>query len=408
MRKALATKVIDGGLPVGWRWVRLDTVCEVRLGKMLSPASKVGYRAVSYLRNANVQWNRFDLTEIAEMDFTEEQEAALALRAGDLLVCEGGEPGRAAVWEGQVSRCCYQKALHRLRPINSAVDPYFVMYRLWQGALNGEFTESNGQTTIAHLPGIRLKTLKLAIPQVGEQQRIAGVLREQMTAVEKASTAAQARLEAAGRLRDAFMEQCFEEGGAAAWPRISMGEVCEIAAPQVDPNQAEFRDLPHVNGENLKPGTGELFNIKSAADDRMTSGKYLFEPGVVLYSKLRPYLRKATVGDFRGLCSADMYPIAFDTSRVDPHFALWVLLSRSFTDYAVSESQRARMPKLNRDQLFAWKFPTPSLAVQRRVVAVIQQRMHGVQRLASSLEEELQAINALPAAVLRLAFSGGS
>ena len=204
-------KNTNSELPVGWRWVTLGEVCEMRLGKMLSPASKLGHRVVPYLRNANVQWNRFDLTDVAEMDFSDKQEAALSLRIGDLLVCEGGEPGRAAVWQGQIGRCCYQKALHRLRPMNTAVDPYFVMYRLWQGALNGEFTNSNGRTTIAHLPEIRLKNFKLAIPQVGEQRRIARLLSEQMVAVEKARGAAEVQLEAIRQLPLAYYRETFGE-----------------------------------------------------------------------------------------------------------------------------------------------------------------------------------------------------
>jgi type I restriction enzyme S subunit len=216
MIKMTTTNGMKADIRIGWKWVRLDEVCEVRLGKMLSPASKVGHRAVPYLRNANVQWNRFDLTDIAQMVFSEEQESVLSLRAGDLLVCEGGEPGRAAVWEGQISRCCYQKALHRLRPINAAVDPYFVMYRLWRGASDGEFTESNGKTTIAHLPAVRLKNLKLAIPSVEEQRRIARLLREQTMAIEKARAAAQARLEAIRQLPLAYYREAFGESSVFA------------------------------------------------------------------------------------------------------------------------------------------------------------------------------------------------
>ena len=101
-----------------------------------------------------------------------------------------------------------------------------------------------------------------------------------------------------------------------------------------------------------------------------------------------------------------MYPLEFDDNRVEPHFALWVLLSRSFTEYAISESQRARMPKLNRDQLFGWKFPVPLLAVQRRVIAYINQQMQTAQLAIASLREELQTIEALPAALLHRAFNG--
>ncbi len=96
-------------LPDGWRWVRLGNVCEIQLGKMLSPKSKGGTRPRPYLRNANVQWNHFDLSDIAEMDFDEKEEEKFALRRGDLLVCEGGEPGRSAVWAARLRRVSTRK-----------------------------------------------------------------------------------------------------------------------------------------------------------------------------------------------------------------------------------------------------------------------------------------------------------
>src|SRR5438128_1158042 len=98
----------NGNACMEWRTVRLGEVCEIQLGKMLSPASRQGIRPIAYLRNANVQWGRFDLRNVATMDFDEQQEAKLSLQPGDLLVCEGGEPGRAAVWNGEIERCCYQ------------------------------------------------------------------------------------------------------------------------------------------------------------------------------------------------------------------------------------------------------------------------------------------------------------
>ena len=135
----------NGHAPYGWRNAKLGEICEIQLGKMLSPVSKRGIRPIAYLRNANVQWNRFDLRDIATMDFDEKEERKFLLRRGDLLVCEGGEPGRAAVWNGEIERCCYQKALHRLRPANGEVDPHFLMYRLWLGAFANEFSDSMTQ-----------------------------------------------------------------------------------------------------------------------------------------------------------------------------------------------------------------------------------------------------------------------
>jgi type I restriction enzyme S subunit len=199
-------------LPNGWRWFKLAELCEVRLGKMLSPASKTGCRSIPYLRNANVQWNRFDLASVNEMDFSEEQEAVLSLKPGDVLVCEGGEPGRAAIWAGQISRCCYQKTLHRLRPIDNAIDPHFIMYRLWRGALDAEFSGSNAQTTIAHLPLGRMKNLNLAIPSIAEQHRIGDILKAQMATAEQARSAAEAELAAINALPAALLRRAFSGG----------------------------------------------------------------------------------------------------------------------------------------------------------------------------------------------------
>lgn len=192
-----------------WPIKQLGEVCEIRLGKMLSPASKVGVRSRPYLRNVNVQWNRIDFTDVAQMDFTEEEENKFALRSGDLLVCEGGEPGRAAVWNGQITPCCYQKALHRLRPINGAVDPIFVMYRLWMGAMQGEFLESHAQTTIAHLPAIRLSKLQIAVPSIGEQKRIVASLSEQMTSADRILRTLEEQLNTIDELPAALLRRGF-------------------------------------------------------------------------------------------------------------------------------------------------------------------------------------------------------
>lgn len=84
----------------------------------------------------------------------------------------------------------------------------------------------------------------------------------------------------------------------ADWRMVKLGEVCDVVSGQVNPTLPEYRDLPHVNGKNIESGTGRLRHVNTAAEDGMTSGKYLFSDGDVLYSKLRPYLRKVALVDF--------------------------------------------------------------------------------------------------------------
>ena len=196
--------------------IELGSIADVQLGKMMSPAARRGERALPYLRNANVQWDRFDLSDVGQMDFTVAEEAKFALRPDDVLVCEGGEPGRAAVWAGQIVRCGYQKALHRIRPLPARLDSQFLVYRLWLGALDGEFMNSQAATTIAHLPAVRLKDLKLALPPVDDQRHIAARLREQLAEIDRAKAALVAQRTAIDALPAALLREVFGPPGHVA------------------------------------------------------------------------------------------------------------------------------------------------------------------------------------------------
>lgn len=194
----------------GWVERRLGDVVQIQLGKMLSPASKTGIRSMPYLRNANVQWDRFDLTDVYEMDFSENEEDKFRLKVGDVLVCEGGQPGRAAIWAGEIERCCYQKSLHRLRPIGDAVDARFLLYRLWLGSLRGEFVDDQSATTIAHLPAVRLASLRVRLPKIAEQRRLAAAIQAEIIALNA--------IEASVRIQEAAVSEL-----SAALIRRAMG-----------------------------------------------------------------------------------------------------------------------------------------------------------------------------------------
>jgi type I restriction enzyme S subunit len=118
----------------------------------------------------------------------------------------------------------------------------------------------------------------------------------------------------------------------------------------------------------------------------MISGKYIFEAGDVLYSKLRPYLRKVAFAESRGLCSADMYPIRVNPELLDAKFTAWMLLSEDFSKYAIEESQRSRMPKLNREELFRWVASVPPVAEQRALAARLEVELTAARTLVASLE----------------------
>lgn len=132
----------------------------------------------------------------------------------------------------------------------------------------------------------------------------------------------------------------------------------------------------------------------------------VFDEGDVLYSKLRPYLRKVVLAPFSGVCSADMYPIKVDKSQLEPQFLAWTLLAEEFTTYAIEQSQRSRMPKLNREQLFSWSIPLPSLTIQRQIIKALATQIEYTDDLKIRISDQASALGQLPAALLQRAFSG--
>jgi type I restriction enzyme S subunit len=166
-----------GELPESWNISSIGSSFRLDLGKMLSKLARNGENLRPYLRNANVQWGRFDLEHILQMSFGEDERERFRIEIGDLLVCEGGEIGRSAIWKGEIAECYYQKALHRLRPRDASILSGFAQYYLelkfrYQKSFSGE----RSQTTIAHLSKERFLELPIPLPSVEEQRTIVIIL----------------------------------------------------------------------------------------------------------------------------------------------------------------------------------------------------------------------------------------
>ena len=162
-------------LPEGWEWSRTYEVAESRLGKMLDKAKNTG-SAYPYLRNTNVQWNRFDLEDIKEICLEERELEEFRLRPGDLLVCEGGEPGRCAIWREE-REMYFQKALHRIRPLCGVLVEYLAIC-LETDAKTERLAEFFTGATIKHFAGQELNRYFFPLPPLPEQSRIVAKLDE--------------------------------------------------------------------------------------------------------------------------------------------------------------------------------------------------------------------------------------
>ena len=159
-------------LPAHWDVAPVYARYEVALGKMLDARRLTGEWAGSYLRNVDVQWDAVRTEELPVMDFPPSERERYMLRPGDLLVCEGGEVGRTAVWSGELEECFYQKAIHRLRPRSTADVPRFFFFLMYTLAKLGVFTAGGNPNTIDHLTAVQLRHYRVPFPPAHEQASI--------------------------------------------------------------------------------------------------------------------------------------------------------------------------------------------------------------------------------------------
>ena len=157
-------------LPLGWEWVRLGEVADNRLGKMLDKAKNTGKR-YPYLRNTNVQWRYIDLDDIKEISLEESELDEFLLVPGDLLICEGGYPGRCAIWDHPERKMYFQKALHRVRP-RAGIAVELIAISLEVDSKSGDLDSYFTGATIKHFVGQALDRYVFPLPPLDEQIRI--------------------------------------------------------------------------------------------------------------------------------------------------------------------------------------------------------------------------------------------
>ena len=153
-----------------WEKVRFGNVCESRLGKMLDAKQQTGKSRRKYLRNANVQWDWLDLSALFEMDFNKKDREIFKLKYGDLLICEGGEVGRSAIWRNELPECYFQKALHRVRPNPQKTTSEYLLHLMWFFSRNNGLKDHVSSVTISHLTGIKLKDMIIPLPPIDLQK----------------------------------------------------------------------------------------------------------------------------------------------------------------------------------------------------------------------------------------------
>ena len=192
----------------GWTSATVDQLASVQLGKMLDKQKHKAGEPYRYLRNINVRWGTFDVSDVFEMNFESDELERFSVRAGDVLVCEGGEPARAAVWRAKQTDMKYQKALHRVR-FDGAYLPDLIVIALEHLAKSGALDELYGGSTIKHFTRETFVKLVLPVPPAAEQARIVAEVDRHLSIIREVEVEVEANLQRAQALRQATLAKAF-------------------------------------------------------------------------------------------------------------------------------------------------------------------------------------------------------
>lgn len=271
---------------------------------------------------------------------------------------------------------------------------YFVKSQDWSKKDTG--------TTLPSLTQKVVKDTTVPVPPLSEQQRIVSYLDSAFAKIDAVAKNAEDSLNEAKALFLSALAKMMEP--KEGWEEVSMDELCSIESALVNPTKADYINMLHVGGANIESYSGKLVNLKTAKEEKLSSGKFFFDNKAVLYNKIRPYLVKVAKPDFCGLCSADMYPLS-PKNKVTREFLYYILISKDFTDYAIKSSARAGMPKINRNSLFAYKTSIPKdYKEQICITSKLDSIRRGLITLESNLTLTLSECAALKQSILRQTF----
>ena len=275
-----------------WERVRLGDVTDSCLGKMLDKAKNKG-EYQPYLANVDVRWGSFNLDNLSEMRFEDNEQERYGLKYGDLVICEGGEPGRCAIWKDQIPNMKIQKALHRVR-VHDCLDYRFLYYWFLLAGKTGALEQYFTGATIKHMPGEKLKSVLIDMPPIEVQRHIANILWVYDNLIENNQKQIKLLEEAAQRLyKEWFVDLRFPghettpivDGVPEGWKEQSLYQIADVVMGQ-SPKSEYYNQV----GEGLPfhQGVGSYGNRFVSDETYSTSFTRIAEAGSILFSVRAP------------------------------------------------------------------------------------------------------------------------
>lgn len=394
-----------------WQVKSVSEIATHSLGKMLDKSKNKG-EPKPYLRNFNVRWFDFDLSDVQEMRFQKEEQDRYSIVKGDLVICEGGYPGRAAIWDKD-EPVYYQKALHRVR-FDEPERAKWLLYYLYAKDLDGSLKWHFNGAGIQHFTGEALARFKVPLPSLREQRHIVAILDEAFEGISTAKANAEKNLQNARAIFESQLQSVLSQHGEG-WKPTSLGKEIDILAGFAFKSARYTTGDKHVRllrGDNIIQGALRWDNVKRwPANDTEEYEQYWLLEGDVVLAMDRPWVK---AGLKHAMIGSDDLPslLVQRTARLrcganmDNRFLKLLLGSTAFTTHILGVQTGIGVPHISAQQIKDFRFARPPLAEQRRVAGNLEVLREQSQNLANIYERKREALEALKKSLLHRAFSG--
>lgn len=412
----------SGHLPAGWASTQIEDVGRVRLGRHRSPDKHSGLYPVQYLRAANIVDDGLDLSDVATMDFTPEEQRVFALREGDVVVAEGsGSPrqvGRPAIWREDLPLCCFQNTVIRFRP--HAVTAEYAEIVFTHFARSGVFGRAARGIGVHHLGSRRFAKLDFPLPPLAEQDRIVAKFKRRRGELEEGREALRSALEGCVQLESEIL--ALAANGALLgkgdrsdeWETVPLGKAGQLRLGKALSRKkvSGAKQRPYLRVANVMENDLDTSDLKEMGFTAKDFERYELEPDDVLLTEggTRGHLGRPAI--YRGEPSGigfQNHLLRFRAGKnVDPEFAL--LLFRHYFragDFEPYARGSTGLANLSHSRLAKMPIRVPPLAEQLEIVRLAHQRLEVSSEQKRAIESALENSDELWVGLLEAAVTGG-
>lgn len=352
-----------GVIPEDWEVSTIGDEFTIQLGKMLDAEKNIG-TPKPYVGNRSVQWGRVDVSDLSTVPLTPTDLNKFRLRRGDLLACEGGDVGRAAIWDEPIPECYYQKALHRLRA-KSDFSVIFMLNLLFHYSQRGVFANYVTQTSIAHLPKDKFETIPIPRPTLAEQEAIAGALSDADALIDSLEQLiAKKRLLKQGAMQDLLTGKKRLPGFEGEWEVVPLGDGVSLLSGHHVLAQfcnSDGSGYPYLTGPSDFPD-GTISHTKFT-----TNPTTICKENDILITVKGSGVGTMVMSDSEYCISRQLMAVRV-SDEWDATFVFFSLLQDSTL---IGAAATGLIPGITRGDLLQKKMPIPQLPEQTAIAAIL-------------------------------------